>query len=84
MAVETANQAYSDTLLHIGGTWRAADRQCAVINPATESQIGQVALAGQAELQAAVEAARAGFAIWGYRPIRAISGGLPGKDLIYQ
>lgn len=68
MAVETVNQAYPDTLLHISGTWRPAARQRAVVNPATESTIGHVALASHNELSAAVEAARAGFETWRKTP----------------
>lgn len=64
MAVDTVNQTYPDTPLHIGGTWRQTGQQRAVVNPATEATIGQVALASQADLSEAVEAARAGFRTW--------------------
>src|SRR6266850_3821782 len=45
----------------INGEWRAAasGRQIPVINPATEEVVGSVAAAGQPEVDAAVDAARA-------------------------
>ena len=52
--------------LFIAGTWRdAADgRTFAVTNPATGEVIGQVAHAGIADLDEALEAAARGFATW--------------------
>lgn len=57
---------YPDTLLCIDGKWtKAADgRSIPVLNPATEEIIGTVAHAGRAELDAALDAARRGFAAW--------------------
>lgn len=57
---------YRDTLLHIAGEWRQArsGRTIPVLNPATEEVIGQVAHAGTDDLDEALEAAEAGFAIW--------------------
>ena len=57
---------YSDVLLCINGVWtKAADgRTIPVVNPATEEVIGTVAHAGQADLDAALEAAAKGFAAW--------------------
>lgn len=50
----------------IGGEWvrPAGDRAIAVVNPATEVEIGRLPLAGKAELDRALEAADAGFRIW--------------------
>ncbi len=64
MAAEHSKQAYSDTLLHIGGAWCTTGRARAVVNPATEDTIGQVALADERELEDAVQAAKRGFATW--------------------
>ena len=68
MTVAHAKHAYPDTLLHIDGRWRAAARQRSVVNPATAAPIGQVALAGEVELEEAVQAARSGFEIWRNTP----------------
>ncbi|MEH3038183.1 MAG: NAD-dependent succinate-semialdehyde dehydrogenase [Sphingomonas adhaesiva] len=58
--------SYPDTRLFIAGTWRdAADgRTIPVRNPATGEEIGRVAHAGRADLDAALEAADKGFATW--------------------
>ncbi|HEY4253388.1 MAG TPA: NAD-dependent succinate-semialdehyde dehydrogenase [Roseomonas sp.] len=57
---------YPDTLLHIAGEWRQArsGRTIPVLNPATEEVIGQVAHASTDDLDEALEATEAGFAIW--------------------
>ncbi len=57
---------YPDVLLCINGTWtKAADgRSIPVVNPATEEVIGSVAHAGRADLDAALDAAAKGFAVW--------------------
>lgn len=57
---------YPNTQLFIAGQWRdAADgRTLAVVNPATGKEIGRVAHAGQADLDAALEAAQKGFETW--------------------
>jgi succinate-semialdehyde dehydrogenase/glutarate-semialdehyde dehydrogenase len=57
---------YPDTRLFIDGTWRdaAAGRWIEVLNPATEEPIGRVAHAGIEDLDAALDAARRGFAAW--------------------
>ncbi len=57
---------YQDVMLHIGGAWVAAQsgRTIDIINPATEEKIGALAHAERADLDAAIEAAEAGFAIW--------------------
>ncbi len=57
---------YPNTQLFIDGQWRdAADgRTLAVFNPATGKEIGRVAHAGRADLDAALEAAQKGFETW--------------------
>jgi succinate-semialdehyde dehydrogenase/glutarate-semialdehyde dehydrogenase len=58
--------AYPDTQLFIGGEWRdAADgKTLPVENPANGQEIGRVAHAGRADLDAALEAVDRGFEIW--------------------
>ena len=57
---------YPDTQLFIAGQWRGArdGRSIEVQNPATGEAIGQLAYAGRADLDEALEAAEAGFAVW--------------------
>ncbi len=57
---------YQDVLLHVAGKWRAAGggRTFDVVNPATEEVIGTLAHAGIADLDEALAAAAAGFAVW--------------------
>jgi acyl-CoA reductase-like NAD-dependent aldehyde dehydrogenase len=60
--------------LFINGEWRASagGRQIPVINPATEEVVGSVAAAGKADLDAAVDAARAALdGPWGKMSARA-------------
>ncbi|BCP52225.1 NAD-dependent succinate-semialdehyde dehydrogenase [Kaistia sp. 32K] len=56
----------AETRLFIGGSWRpaAAGERLPVHNPADDAEIGRVAHARAADLEAAVEAAAAGFAVW--------------------
>lgn len=57
---------YPPPALHIAGQWldRASGGERYVINPADESVLGVLPLAGEAELNAAAESARRGFAQW--------------------
>ena len=57
---------YPNTQLLIDGKWgpAASGRSIAVLNPATEEQIGTVAHAGPEDLERAVAAAKKGFAAW--------------------
>ncbi len=57
---------YSDVQLFIDGAWRpaASGKTLAVLNPATGEQIGTVAHAEKADLDAALAAAGKGFAAW--------------------
>jgi succinate-semialdehyde dehydrogenase/glutarate-semialdehyde dehydrogenase len=57
---------YSDVQLFIDGAWQpaASGKTLAVLNPATGEQIGTVAHAEKADLDAALAAATKGFAAW--------------------
>ncbi len=57
---------YPDTQLLIDGAWSnsASGKTIAVVNPATEETIGQVAHAGIADLDRALAAADKGFQVW--------------------
>lgn len=55
---------YPELNLFIGGEWRKAEADMPVINPATEEELGRLPCASQADLDAALEAAVAGFALW--------------------
>ena len=59
-------QQYKDVQLLIDGQWRAGSggRTIAVLNPATGEQIGTVAHAEKADLDAALAAADKGFKVW--------------------
>ena len=60
------NMSFPDLALHVGGEWmsRASGGERAVVNPADESLLAMLPLAGAAELQAAAESAQRGFAQW--------------------
>ncbi|MBL4766355.1 MAG: NAD-dependent succinate-semialdehyde dehydrogenase [Rhodobacteraceae bacterium] len=57
---------YPNTQLYIDGTWRDASdgRTLAVIDPSTEEEIGRVACATKADLDAALAATERGFSTW--------------------
>ncbi|MCK0196236.1 NAD-dependent succinate-semialdehyde dehydrogenase [Ancylobacter sp. 6x-1] len=55
---------YPDTSLFIDGKWIPGPSSDPVLNPATGEEIGRVAHAGRAELDAALEAASRAFAKW--------------------
>ena len=58
--------AYSNTQLFINGKWRPSQsgKTIAVLNPATEEEIGTVAHADRADLDEALDAAAKGFKVW--------------------
>ncbi|PZO78701.1 MAG: NAD-dependent succinate-semialdehyde dehydrogenase [Mesorhizobium amorphae] len=58
--------SYPDVLLHIDGQWRAAEggRTLPILNPANEQVVGQLAHAERPDLDAALDAAAMGFAVW--------------------
>ncbi len=57
---------YPHPCLHIDGRWLAetASGELPVVNPADESVLGLLPIAGRAELSAAVATAARGFALW--------------------
>jgi len=55
---------YPDLQLYIGGAWRKTADTLPVINPADETVIGAVPVASTSDLDAALEAAERGFAVW--------------------
>jgi len=55
---------YPELKLFIGGSWRTADDDLPVRNPATEEIIGRVPIATQTDLDDALAAAAIGFAAW--------------------
>ena len=55
---------YPDLQLYIGGEWRKSAETLPVLNPADEREIGRVAVATRADLDAALSAATAGFKLW--------------------
>ncbi|MDE2371440.1 MAG: NAD-dependent succinate-semialdehyde dehydrogenase [Burkholderiales bacterium] len=57
---------YPAPALHIAGRWltQASGGERYVYNPADETPLGVLPLAGAAELQAAAEAAQRGFSVW--------------------
>lgn len=55
---------YPELQLYINGSWRSTEQTLPVINPSTEEEIGRVPVATIADLDDALEAATAGFALW--------------------
>lgn len=55
---------YLDLHLYIDGEWRKTPNDLAVINPATEEEIGRLPHAEISDLDDALDAARKGFDIW--------------------
>lgn len=55
---------YPDLNLFIAGKWRKAASDMAVVNPATEEELGRLPCASKADLDDALEAAVKGFALW--------------------
>ena len=55
---------YPDTQIYVDGAWRAGARTIAVIDPATEVEIGRLSLASEADLSDAAEAAARAFKTW--------------------
>src|SRR5580698_8196937 len=64
MSNSPLSRDYPGTQLYIDGAWRAGARDTAVINPASEAEIGRLALAGEKDLCDAAEAAARGFKTW--------------------
>lgn len=55
---------YPDLQLYIGGAWRKTVEVQPVLNPADESVIGRVSIAGRSDLELAITAAADGFKVW--------------------
>ncbi|PLZ03911.1 NAD-dependent succinate-semialdehyde dehydrogenase [Burkholderia sp. WAC0059] len=62
--MSSSAKSYPDTQLYIDGAWRAGVRTTAVIDPARETEIGRLSLAGEQDLSDAAEAAKRAFAEW--------------------
>jgi succinate-semialdehyde dehydrogenase / glutarate-semialdehyde dehydrogenase len=56
--------AYPNTQLYIDGAWRAGKSDIAVVNPATETEIGRLALSSEDDLAQAAQAAARSFDSW--------------------
>ena len=50
MSESTQSRHYPSTQLYIDGAWRAGSRDTAVVNPATEAEIGRLSLASEQHL----------------------------------
>ncbi|HWF95928.1 MAG TPA: NAD-dependent succinate-semialdehyde dehydrogenase [Xanthobacteraceae bacterium] len=61
---------YTDLALYIGGAWRNGDGRQGedVVNPATEKPLARLPHAGASDLDQALEAAKAGLALWRATP----------------
>ncbi|MFX1675600.1 NAD-dependent succinate-semialdehyde dehydrogenase [Paraburkholderia sp. A2WS-5] len=55
---------YPDTQIYVDGAWRAGAKTIAVIDPATEAEIGRLSLASEQDLSDAASAAARAFATW--------------------
>ncbi|MFX1767572.1 NAD-dependent succinate-semialdehyde dehydrogenase [Paraburkholderia sp. A1RI-2L] len=55
---------YPDTQIYVDGAWRAGAKKIAVIDPATEAEIGRLSLASEQDLSDAASAAARAFATW--------------------
>jgi len=64
------NVAYPELRLFVGGEWRGAAETLPVVNPSTEAEIGRLPIATTTDLDDALTAAEAGFAIWRQTPPR--------------
>ncbi|WP_299150901.1 NAD-dependent succinate-semialdehyde dehydrogenase [uncultured Tateyamaria sp.] len=62
---------YPELKLFIAGKWRTTRRDMAVVNPATEQEIGRLPCADISDLDDALAAAQEGFRIWAATSPRA-------------
>ncbi len=60
----TTDHNYPELKLYIDGEWRTTTETLAVVNPATEDEIGRLPIAGRRERDEALAAAARGFATW--------------------
>lgn len=56
--------SYPDLPLYIHGEWRKTKDSLAVVNPATEEEIGRLAHASISDLDDAIDSASRGFRVW--------------------
>ncbi|MAN60063.1 MAG: NAD-dependent succinate-semialdehyde dehydrogenase [Flavobacteriaceae bacterium] len=63
--------SYPELKLFINGEWRGAAEDMAVVNPATEEELGRLPKAGISDLQEALAAAEQGLRLWSRTPPRA-------------
>ena len=61
---------YPDLRLFIDGQWRKTADDLAVVNPATEEEIGRLPCAARSDLDDALDAAVKGFRVWSRTPPR--------------
>lgn len=59
---------YPELSFYINGVWHRSRQTIAVVNPATEMQIGVLPVVDRGDLDAALEAAEAGFRRWSRTP----------------
>lgn len=55
---------YPDTQIYVDGAWRAGAKTIAVVDPATEAEIGRLSLASEQDLSDAAQAAARAFGAW--------------------
>lgn len=55
---------YPELKLFIAGEWRTTERDMAVVNPATEQEIGRLPCASKSDLDDALAAAQEGYRLW--------------------
>ncbi|QNB12976.1 NAD-dependent succinate-semialdehyde dehydrogenase [Paraburkholderia tropica] len=55
---------YPDTQIYVDGAWRAGAKTIAVIDPATEAEIGRLSLASEQDLSDAADASARAFNAW--------------------
>ena len=61
---------YPDLALYIDGAWRTTGDTLAVVDPATERELGRLPAATSADLDDALAAAERGFRVWSRTPPR--------------
>ncbi|MCH1434586.1 MAG: NAD-dependent succinate-semialdehyde dehydrogenase [Acidimicrobiales bacterium] len=64
------NVAYPELGLFVGGEWRGAAETLPVVNPSTKAEIARLPIATTTDLDDALTAAEAGFAVWRQTPPR--------------
>ncbi|NLP60453.1 NAD-dependent succinate-semialdehyde dehydrogenase [Paraburkholderia sacchari] len=62
--MSSSAKPYPDTQIYVDGAWRAGAKTIAVIDPATEAEIGRLSLASEQDLSDAASAAARAFSAW--------------------